>query len=75
MIKVSATKLRNNLFDYLEKASGGETILVKRNNQEVARIVPIRQVDWREKMKIRPKLLVSVEELIEPVEDIWEAYV
>ena len=75
MIRISATKLRNNLFEYLDKASGGETIVIQRNNQDVARIVPTHQIDWRDKMTIEPKFLVSAEELIKPIEDIWEKYV
>ena len=75
MIRISATKLRNNLFEYLDKASAGETIVIQRNNQDVARIVPINQIDWRDKMSIKPELLVSPEELIKPIEDIWEEYV
>jgi len=74
MIKISATKLRNNLFEYLDKASEGETIVIQRNNQDVARIVPTHQIDWRDKMSIKPELLVSPEELIKPIEDIWEEY-
>jgi prevent-host-death family protein len=75
MIKISATKLRNNLFKYLDKASAGETIVIQRNNQDVARIVPTHQIDWRDKMSIKPELLVSPDELIKPIEDIWEEYV
>ena len=74
MIKISATKLRNNLFEYLDKASEGETIVIQRNNQDVARIVPTHQIDWRDKMSIKPELLVTPEELIKPIEDIWEEY-
>jgi prevent-host-death family protein len=72
MIKISATILRNNLFEYLDRASQGETIVIQRNNQDVARIIPIHQIDWRDKMSIKPELLVSPEELIEPIEDICE---
>jgi prevent-host-death family protein len=75
MIKISATKLRNNLFNYLDKASAGETIVIQRNNQDVARIVPTHQIDWRDKMSIKPELLVSPDELIKPIEDIWKEYV
>ena len=75
MMRISATKLRNNLFEYLDKASAGETIVIQRNNQDVARIVPINQIDWRDKMSIKPELLVSPEDLIKPIEDIWEEYV
>ncbi len=75
MIKVTATKLRNNLFEYLDKASEGETIIIQRNKKEVARMIPTRQANWRDKMTIKPQIMVSPEELIEPVEDIWEEYV
>lgn len=75
MLKISATKLRNNLFNYLDKASDGETIVIQRNNKEVARLVPTQQVDWRSKMSIKLKLLVSPEELIQPLDDIWKEYV
>jgi prevent-host-death family protein len=75
MIRISATKLRNNLFEYLDKASAGETIVIQRNNQDVARIVSTHQINWRDKMSIKPVLLVSPEELIKPIEDIWEEYV
>ncbi len=76
MIKVSATKLRNKLFDYLDKTAEGETVVIQRNNQEVARLVPIvGQTNWRDKMKIKPKLLTSPEELMKPIKDIWESYV
>ena len=75
MIKITATKLRNNLFEYLDKASEGETIVIQRNNQDVARIVPTHQIDWRDKMSVKPELLVSPEELIKPIGDIWEEYV
>ena len=75
MIEVTATKLRNNLFDYLDKASEGETIIIRRNNKEVARLVPTSQANWRDKMTIKPKIMVSPEALKKPIEDIWEGYV
>ena len=75
MIKVSATKLRSNLSNYLDKASRGEIILIQRNNKEIARIIPSEQLNWRDNMTIRPKIMVDPEELIKPIEDIWEGYV
>ena len=75
MIKVSATKLRNKLFDYLDKTAEGETVVIQRNNQEVARLVPIGQINWRDKMKIKPKLLTSPEKFMKPIKDIWKDYV
>ena len=75
MIKVSATKLRNNLFDYLNMASKGETVIIQRNKEEVARLVPTHQTDWRDRMTIKPQIMVAPEELIKPIENIWEEYV
>ena len=75
MIKVSATKLRNNLFEYLGKVAKGETIVIQRNKLDVARLVSVPKADWRDNMKVQPKVLVSPKDLIKPLEDIWEDYI
>lgn len=75
MITISATQFQNQLFEYLDKVEQGETIIIERYQQEVARLIPTKPTDWREKMRLQPQLLVSVEELIMPIEDIWESYV
>ena len=75
MILISATKLKNNLFKYLDKTSKGEIIIIQRNNEEVARLVPAHKVNWRDKMVAKPKILVKPEELVKPLENIWEEYV
>lgn len=75
MIKVTATKLRKDLFHYLDQALAGEIIVIQRNNKEVARLVAMPQQDWREKMKTQLRFLVPAEEIIQPIEDIWEDYI
>jgi antitoxin (DNA-binding transcriptional repressor) of toxin-antitoxin stability system len=75
MITVSTNELKENLFQYLEKISQGETILVQQNKESVAKLVSVHQKDWREKMKIRPQLLVPPSKIIEPMTDIWKEYV
>lgn len=75
MLTVSATHLRNDLFSLLDKVESGEIVIIQRNNQEIARIVPMAQGNWRERMTTRVQLLVSPEELIQPIEDVWEEYV
>jgi prevent-host-death family protein len=75
MITISATQFQNQLFEYLDKVEQGETIIIERYQQEVARLIPTKPTDWREKMRLQPQLLVSIEELIMPTEDIWESYV
>ncbi|MFN8486947.1 MAG: type II toxin-antitoxin system prevent-host-death family antitoxin [Caldilineaceae bacterium] len=75
MLKVSATKLRNHLFEYLEQAAAGEIIVIQRNNREIARLMPMQPTNWREHMNIVPRLLVTPEELAKPLDDLWEGYV
>jgi len=75
MLTVSATGLRKDLFNYLDKVASGEIVVIQRNNQEVARLVPTAQGNWRDKMTVQVRLLVSPEELIQPLEDVWEEYV
>ena len=75
MLNVSVTNLRNDLFNYLDKVEAGEVIIIQRNNQEVARLVPTAQDNWRDKMSAKVKLLVPAEELIQPLDDVWEGYV
>jgi prevent-host-death family protein len=75
MKKVTATKFRKNLSEYLDQVSAGEIIVIQRNNKDVARLVAIPQQDWREKMKTTPEFIVPIEELIQPIEGVWEDYI
>lgn len=74
MIVVSATKLRNNLFEFLAKVSEGESIVIQRNGENVAMVVPPRKEDWRDKMRTKVKFRVPPEEVFAPMKDIWEEY-
>ena len=75
MITISVTQFQNNLLEYFDKVEQGETIIIERYQQEVARLIPTPPTDWRKKMRLQPQLLVSAEEFIMPIEDIWENYV
>ena len=74
MLKIAATKLRNNLFHYLDKVKAGEILIVLRNKDEVARIIPPQTQEWRKHMTVQPKLKVKASELIKPLDGIWEKY-
>lgn len=74
MIEVTATKLRNNLFEFLAKVSKGETIVIQRNGENVALVVPPHKVDWRNKIRSKIKLLVPPDIAFRPLEDVWEDY-
>lgn len=75
MTRVSASKFRHHLFAYLDKVAAGEIVVIERNHQEVARLVPAGPSDWRQKMQHRPQLLVAPEAFVEPLEDVWDDYV
>jgi prevent-host-death family protein len=75
MITVSATKFRKHLFEYLDKAAAGEIIIIQRNNENVAYLVPETGTNWRDNMKQTLKTNVPPEELMQPVGDVWEDYV
>ena len=75
MLTVSVSHFRQHLFQYLDQDAAGETIVIQRNQQEVARLVgPIPQ-DWRKSLTDQPKLLVDPEELLQPLADnLWQKY-
>jgi len=75
MTTVSATQLNLHFFEYLEQVQNGATIVIESHQQEVARLIPTHSPDWRDRMRLQPKLNVSVEELIRPLSEIWEDYV
>jgi prevent-host-death family protein len=71
---VTATQFRANLFAYLDKVAAGETIVIQRHNQPVARVVSLNaSVDWRTQMTHKVTLLVTPDELLSPLTDVWEA--
>lgn len=74
MTVVSATKLRNNLFEFLARVSKGETITIRRNGEDVGMIVPAKKVDWQDNMTVKAKLLVPPDQAFSPMDDIWEDY-
>lgn len=75
MIVISVNELQADLSRYLDEISKGKQIIIQKHQKDIALLSPISRTDWREKMTVRPKLLVSPEEIIEPMTDVWEGYV
>ena len=75
MLNITATSLRGNLFAILKRVEAGENVVITHNKKKVAYIKSVKKIDWRKQNVEKPKLLVSPEELIKPVEDIWDAYI
>ena len=74
MLTVSVSKFRANLFDYLDLVSGGEIVVIERNNKVVARLVASQQTDWRVNMIVRSEILVEPGELVKPLDGVWDEY-
>lgn len=75
MLTVTASKLRNNIFEYLGKVKQGETVTIILNKKETAMLVPVKRGDWRDSLQQGIKLNCSPEKLIAPLDDVWEEYV
>ena len=75
MINITATSLRGNLFAILKRVESGENVVITHNKKKVAYIKPVKKTDWRKQSVKKPKLLVSPEEFIKPVDDIWDDYI
>ncbi len=75
MINITATGLRGNIFAILKRVESGENVVITHNKKKVAYLKPVKKSDWRKQCTKKPKLLVSPDELIKPVEDVWEDYI
>lgn len=67
--RVSATRLRRDLFQTLREVQRGATVLIERDGKVVARLVPAETENWRQAIEHKPRLLVSDEEAFKPLED------
>jgi len=71
----SELKRKNKeLFDQLVK-SQSITFPDEESEGQGAMKVPIKEGNWQERMKIKPRLLVPAEDAFAPLEDIWEDYI
>lgn len=52
IIRVSATKARNNFFELLNQVAMGQEVLIEKDSQEVALLSPAkRRTDWQALLK------------------------
>lgn len=78
MTTITATNLRANLFEILERISKkGEAFLIKWNNNEVAELNPKKKKrPWQDNIKIKPKILTkNPMDAFAPLDDVWEGYI
>ena len=78
MTTITATNLRANLFEILERISKkGEVFSIKWNNAEVAEINPKKKKrPWQDNIKIKAKINTKKPmDAFAPLEDVWEGYI
>ena len=75
MLTVTASKLRNNIFEYLGKVAQGETVTIILNKKETAMLVPVKRGDWRDSLHQEIKLNCSPDKLLTPMDNVWEDYI
>ena len=73
MIVISVNELQADLSMYLDEIGKGKQIIIQKNKKDIALLSPVPKADWRDKMSVRPKLLVPSEKIVEPMTDVWEA--
>jgi len=61
---------QKNLFEYLDKVSAGEILVIQHNNQSIARLIPEKQTDWRDAVTHTLKLNETADELLKPLNHI-----
>lgn len=69
---ISVNELQAGLSMYLDEIGKGKQIIIQKNKKDIAMLSPVPKADWRDKMTVRPKLLVSLEEIVKPMTDVWE---
>ena len=74
MKSITITRLRRELFTIVEEVGRGETVEILRNGKAVARISPIENFDWRDRVHSVPKLLVNAESAFAPLDEEWKPY-
>lgn len=75
-MKTTATHFRNHIFELLNQVRTGGSITIELNGQEVGKIIPIQQEDWRKKIRVKPKLIVKeIDKAFAPLEDTWENHI
>lgn len=64
IIRVSATKARNNFFELLNKVAAGAEVIIERDSREVAMLTPKKKtIDW-----------VALKKASKAVHGIWKDY-
>lgn len=73
-MKITATQLRTNLFEVLNKVTKGHVVNIELNGKEIGQIIPMPKKDWRTAIKTEARLLKNADDAFAPLDDIWEGY-
>ena len=62
------------LDDYVNKKDKVHLIIMFKNEANTTEKTSGND-DWRNRMNIKPEILVSPDEIIQPIDDIWKEYI
>lgn len=75
MKTATATDLRQHLFEYLDAAAKGETVVITHRRKEIARLVPAKAGNWRKNVRQQLRIAAKPHALSNPVADDFKDYI
>ena len=67
--------LDNPLLDDHINKNDKVRLIIMFNNETSTIVKKNANEDWRSRMNIKPEILVSPDEIIQPMDDIWKEYI
>lgn len=74
MIVISASRLRKELFAILDDVSLGQSVQITRHGEVVATISRSDPLDWRQRVRVEPKLKKDPIAAFAPLDEEWSKY-
>ena len=74
MMIVSASRLRKELFTILDDVSNGQSVQITRHGEVVATISHSDPLDWRQRVRVEPKLKKDPIATFAPLDEEWSKY-
>ncbi|MEZ4860357.1 MAG: hypothetical protein R3C14_03590 [Caldilineaceae bacterium] len=72
MLTATTINLPNPLFDALDQVAQSETAIIQHHHQEITRLAPTQQGNWRAQMTMMPEILIPPAELMQPMDALWD---
>jgi prevent-host-death family protein len=70
---ITATTLRRELSEILDRVEQGETVEITRGGRPVARLSAAVVADWRDRVRVTPKTVGGDDSAFAPLPDVWSS--